>query len=61
MVGLPKKKHKEARDAERKRKHQGKPAGATEKKREEPAEERPYKPAPETDVLGWGHRDGSTS
>lgn len=59
MIGMPKWMHKEHRDAEDKRKQQEKDVGATEKGRVEAPEEPPYKPAPETDVLGWGHRHAS--
>ncbi len=59
MVGMHKKGRDEARAAAKKRKRQQKAPDAAEQERRDATEERPYKPAAETDVLGWGHRKES--
>lgn len=56
MIGMPWRKHKETRAAGQQGDQRDKAAGAVEQEREKTAEERPYKPAQEQDVLGWGHR-----
>ncbi|MGK5543284.1 hypothetical protein ACSNOH_00795 [Streptomyces sp. URMC 127] len=54
MTWLPKKKHKGAHAAGEKRRQQAKEAGA--KRAPEEAKDDFYKPPPEQNVLGWGHR-----
>ncbi|MCC3776598.1 hypothetical protein [Streptomyces sp. UNOB3_S3] len=54
MIGLPRRKHKESRDAEHERRLKDKAAKAG--KESPKPEEGVYKPAPEEDILGWGHR-----
>ncbi|MFF4161192.1 hypothetical protein [Streptomyces sp. NPDC001678] len=57
MIGLPKRRSKESRAAEHERKQQERAAKA--RKEADKAAEGGYKPAPEQDVLGWGHRGES--
>ncbi|GHC45748.1 hypothetical protein [Streptomyces cinnamoneus] len=57
MVGLPRRKHREARAAEHEREEQQK-AAQSGKDREKTADE-VYKHPPEPGVLGWGHRGES--
>ncbi|AZQ69889.1 MULTISPECIES: hypothetical protein [Streptomyces] len=64
MVGLPKWGNKESRAAEHERKQrekqEKKERAAVKAKEAEKTTEGGYKPAPEEDVLGWGHRGESS-
>ncbi|MEU8584133.1 hypothetical protein [Streptomyces abikoensis] len=65
MVGLPKWGNKESRAAEHERKQREKQekkerAAVKARKEAEETTQSVYKPAPEQDVLGWGHRGESS-